>query len=241
MRWAVRWTEATTIGHSRPLQNLYSEETGTSIICKPPYWKVIKMFSLARGILSNFRQCGLTYTLMTVRTYKVRSALKLLCSGCKFVKRKGRLRVICKNKKTHKQKQGWFSLNFGGCVYFCASATSSWGFTAEWSVTNINEYWSCEPWPNYMYTGTGAFNPLTVVLCRSSASWITKLLLTLINTDKLCTSVLTQFGEEAVDSDRMDYGHLANWKSLYQPPLHTEVTLLSGFLHICDRGIYLAY
>ena len=64
------------------------------------------MFSFAREILRNFRQSGLAYTLMTVRTYKVRSALKLMCPGCKFVRRKGRLRVICKNKKTHKQKQG---------------------------------------------------------------------------------------------------------------------------------------
>ena len=70
------------------------------------------MFSFARGILSNVRQSGLAFTLLSVRTYKVRSALKLKCSGCKFVRRKGRLRVICKNKNTHKQKQGWW-LYFG--------------------------------------------------------------------------------------------------------------------------------
>ena len=63
------------------------------------------MFPLARGILSNFRQFGLAYTLMTVRMYKVRMALKLMCPGCRFVKRKGVLRVICKLNKTHKQKQ----------------------------------------------------------------------------------------------------------------------------------------
>ena len=79
------------------------------------------MFSFARGILSNVRQSGLAFTLLCVRTYKVRSALKLKCSGCKFVRRKGRLRVICKNKNTHKQKQGWW-LYLG---YFWSPSLSS--------------------------------------------------------------------------------------------------------------------
>ena len=64
------------------------------------------MFPLVRGILSNFRQFGLAYTLTAVRMYKVRVALKLMCPGCRFVKRKGVLRVICiKLNNTHKQKQ----------------------------------------------------------------------------------------------------------------------------------------
>ena len=93
--------------------NLYGEDRrfGNNILREnwresvlSPYWKG-KMFSVARGIWSNCRKSGLAYSLMFARTYKVRSALKLMCSGCKFVKRKGRLRVICKNKKTHKQKQ----------------------------------------------------------------------------------------------------------------------------------------
>lgn len=79
------------------------------------------MFSFARGILSNVRQSGLAFALLSVRTYKVRSALKLKCPGCKFVRRKGRLRVICKNKNTHKQKQGWW-LYFG---YFWSQLLSS--------------------------------------------------------------------------------------------------------------------
>lgn len=65
------------------------------------------MYSIPRGILNSFRQHGVAYTLMAVRNYKVRTALKLMCSGCRFVKRKGVLRVICKVNKTHKQKQGW--------------------------------------------------------------------------------------------------------------------------------------
>ena len=44
--------------------------------------------------------------LIVTRGYKVKGSLKLRCSGCRFVKRKGRLRVVCSNKPRHKQKQG---------------------------------------------------------------------------------------------------------------------------------------
>ncbi|RMX43425.1 hypothetical protein pdam_00021197 [Pocillopora damicornis] len=40
------------------------------------------MYSIPRGILNSFRQHGVAYTLMVVRNYKVRTALKLMCSGC---------------------------------------------------------------------------------------------------------------------------------------------------------------
>ena len=64
--------------------------------------------SIVRGV------CGQdvgaqTYQILPVRTYKVRSALKLLCPGCRFVKRKGKLRVVCSKKPRHKQRQGWLS------------------------------------------------------------------------------------------------------------------------------------
>jgi len=36
---------------------------------------------------------------------KVKSSVKKICNKCKIVKRKGRVRVICDNKK-HKQRQG---------------------------------------------------------------------------------------------------------------------------------------
>ena len=88
-----------------------SGELGRAREREQPFW-TLNMFSFVSGILSNVRQSGLAFTLLSVRTYKVRSALKLKCSGCKFVRRKGRLRVICKNKNTHKQKQGWW-LYFG--------------------------------------------------------------------------------------------------------------------------------
>lgn len=36
---------------------------------------------------------------------KVRASVKKMCDNCKIIKRKGVVRVICKNKK-HKQRQG---------------------------------------------------------------------------------------------------------------------------------------
>ncbi|MEE3079021.1 MAG: 50S ribosomal protein L36 [Bdellovibrionota bacterium] len=36
---------------------------------------------------------------------KVRASVKPMCKDCKVIKRKGVLRVVCKNPK-HKQKQG---------------------------------------------------------------------------------------------------------------------------------------
>ncbi|MDR1453050.1 MAG: 50S ribosomal protein L36 [Candidatus Margulisbacteria bacterium] len=36
---------------------------------------------------------------------KVRASVKKICKDCKFIKRKGVLRVICKTAK-HKQRQG---------------------------------------------------------------------------------------------------------------------------------------
>lgn len=36
---------------------------------------------------------------------KVKASVKPICPDCKIIKRKGSIRVICKNPK-HKQKQG---------------------------------------------------------------------------------------------------------------------------------------
>ncbi|KAJ1840264.1 hypothetical protein IWW55_005873 [Coemansia sp. RSA 2706] len=40
------------------------------------------------------------------RGMKVRSSVKLMCSGCSFVRRRGRLFVVCKSDPKHKQRQG---------------------------------------------------------------------------------------------------------------------------------------
>lgn len=44
--------------------------------------------------------------LLPVRGIKYRSSLRLLCNHCQFVRRKGKLRVICKATVKHKQVQG---------------------------------------------------------------------------------------------------------------------------------------
>jgi large subunit ribosomal protein L36 len=36
---------------------------------------------------------------------KVRSSVRKMCAGCKIIRRKGVVRVLCKNKR-HKQRQG---------------------------------------------------------------------------------------------------------------------------------------
>ncbi|GAB4548615.1 MAG: hypothetical protein Tsb0013_09320 [Phycisphaerales bacterium] len=37
---------------------------------------------------------------------KVRSSVKRICSECKIIRRKGKVRVICKAEPKHKQVQG---------------------------------------------------------------------------------------------------------------------------------------
>jgi large subunit ribosomal protein L36 len=37
---------------------------------------------------------------------KVRTSVKQMCSSCKIVRRKGVVRVICKDNPSHKQRQG---------------------------------------------------------------------------------------------------------------------------------------
>ena len=36
---------------------------------------------------------------------KVRASVKKICDNCKIIKRRGKIRVICKNPR-HKQRQG---------------------------------------------------------------------------------------------------------------------------------------
>jgi large subunit ribosomal protein L36 len=37
---------------------------------------------------------------------KVRASVKEICRDCKIIKRKGKVRVICKKDAKHKQRQG---------------------------------------------------------------------------------------------------------------------------------------
>lgn len=52
-----------------------------------------------------------TYAAKTIKTLdkenkmKVRASVKKMCKDCKFIRRRGRITVICKNPK-HKQRQG---------------------------------------------------------------------------------------------------------------------------------------
>ncbi|KAJ2657167.1 hypothetical protein IWW48_004644 [Coemansia sp. RSA 1200] len=50
-------------------------------------------------------------TTEAVRGMKVRSSVKLMCEGCSFVRRRGRLFVVCNKEPKHKQRQGVPGLN----------------------------------------------------------------------------------------------------------------------------------
>ncbi|KAJ1759535.1 54S ribosomal protein L36, mitochondrial [Coemansia sp. RSA 1935] len=41
-----------------------------------------------------------------VRTVEAARGMKLMCDGCNFVRRRGRLFVVCKSDPKHKQRQG---------------------------------------------------------------------------------------------------------------------------------------
>ena len=51
----------------------------------------------ALSILQNVEQ---------IRGMKVRSSVKKLCDGCKSVKRKGYVYIVCSKNQKHKQRQG---------------------------------------------------------------------------------------------------------------------------------------
>jgi large subunit ribosomal protein L36 len=52
-----------------------------------------------------FQKVGLPTGINSGVYMKVRSSVKKICDKCKIIKRKGVVRVICKNPK-HKQRQG---------------------------------------------------------------------------------------------------------------------------------------
>jgi large subunit ribosomal protein L36 len=47
----------------------------------------------------------ISYSVLSEIKMKVRASVKKICSKCKIVRRKGKVRVICENPK-HKQRQG---------------------------------------------------------------------------------------------------------------------------------------
>eukprot|EP00466_Bigelowiella_natans_P007758 jgi/Bigna1/60815/fgenesh1_kg.15_\ len=49
---------------------------------------------------------------------KTRSSLKRMCQGCRFVRRRGRLFVVCGRNKKHKQRQGFSTLTASSPITF---------------------------------------------------------------------------------------------------------------------------
>lgn len=56
--------------------------------------------------LSSNHTAVTTQTASGIRGMKVRSSVKLMCNCCKFVRRRGRLFVVCDKEPKHKQRQG---------------------------------------------------------------------------------------------------------------------------------------
>ncbi|KAI8104339.1 hypothetical protein M9434_002897 [Picochlorum sp. BPE23] len=42
---------------------------------------------------------------------KVRASVRRLCDACRIVRRRGRVYVVCKENKKHKQRQGYHSVS----------------------------------------------------------------------------------------------------------------------------------
>ncbi|GMM33665.1 putative mitochondrial 54S ribosomal protein [Saccharomycopsis crataegensis] len=64
--------------------------------------------SLTRPLFKSFTApvSPFGFTGIFARGYKVRSAVKKFCSECYIVRRKGKVFVLCKANKKHKQRQG---------------------------------------------------------------------------------------------------------------------------------------
>jgi large subunit ribosomal protein L36 len=60
----------------------------------------------SRSLQSGMTGSAALFPQTQVRTFKVRSAVKKLCPSCASVRRKGKVYIICKENKKHKQRQG---------------------------------------------------------------------------------------------------------------------------------------
>ena len=64
------------------------------------------IFGSFRSFASQTYHHGPGYAFLNnVRTYKVKSVLKLRCEACRFSWKNGKKRVICKKQPRHKQRQ----------------------------------------------------------------------------------------------------------------------------------------
>lgn len=140
-------TEGKILKKFRPLSMLARESSCRFLIPQE------KMFSFSNLRLM-YRQvthiCYNTPLLSHVRDYKVVSALKLRCSGCRFVTWRGRRRVVCDKKPRHKQKSirkcKWYSKKY------CEIMHIDWRYclarhilvqAADMMRLNYNMFWSC--------------------------------------------------------------------------------------------------
>ncbi|OJD19930.1 ribosomal protein L36 [Emergomyces pasteurianus Ep9510] len=100
---------------SRPLWSMSaSNRPGTSSTCRMPWSRTGLLTKLSATVSSsavNFVAKSGGNGMVTllggqVRGMKTRSSVKRLCDGCKPVRRKNRVYIICSKNPKHKQRQG---------------------------------------------------------------------------------------------------------------------------------------
>ncbi|RPB21633.1 hypothetical protein L211DRAFT_840541 [Terfezia boudieri ATCC MYA-4762] len=87
------------LGVSMPVLSRFSASQFSTIN------RIITPFSIIRPALTATTSASLQLTTQ-VRGMKVRSSVKKLCDGCKSVRRKGYVYIICSKNQKHKQRQG---------------------------------------------------------------------------------------------------------------------------------------
>ncbi|KAL8749877.1 MAG: hypothetical protein Q9184_006630 [Pyrenodesmia sp. 2 TL-2023] len=86
-----------------PFISLLRTRTLTSLSTTPEFFSQARTTTLARR-LSFPTSNGLQTT--QTRGMKVRSSVKKFCDGCRSVRRKGYVYIICTKNHKHKQRQG---------------------------------------------------------------------------------------------------------------------------------------
>jgi large subunit ribosomal protein L36 len=73
---------------------------------------------------------------------KVRAAPKKVCQSCRFVHRKGRVRVVCKANPRHKQRQGMHTAAWDGAATTAAptmTPSREWLFESATQAVRVED------------------------------------------------------------------------------------------------------
>lgn len=91
---------------------------------------------------------------------KVRVAVKRLCKDCKVVKRRGRLRVVCKSNPKHKQRQPFSTQSSSPSPSSASSSSSSLSPSSSVTTATVSNYYGLYKFPSL------SSSPLTMTVAR---------------------------------------------------------------------------